>query len=155
MAFECRHIASEQAEVLLPILHDAEEDDARIRAAFLDPTCVAYAASVDGILVGAAVVRWEEKGEASEILYIAVIAQERGKGYGKQIMAALRDELPAHGRALLVGTANSSLENILFYQRCGFRMFEVRRDYFAYIQPPLQERGIVMRDMLVLRYDLT
>jgi hypothetical protein len=33
-------------------------------------------------------------------------------------------------------------------------MFEVRRDYFAYIEPPLQERGIVMRDMLVLRYDL-
>ena len=32
-------------------------------------------------------------------------------------------------------------------------MFEVRRDYFSYIQPPLQEHGIVMRDMLVLRYE--
>ena len=153
MTFECRHATNEPAEILLPILHDAEEDDARILAALLDPACVTYAASVDGILVGAAVVRWEE-GENSEILYIAVIAQERGKGYGKQIMAALRDELPAHGRALLVGTANASLENIAFYQRCGFRMFEVRRDYFTYIQPPLQEHGIVMRDMLVLRYDL-
>jgi len=153
MAFECKPVANGQAEMLLPILHDAEEDDARIQATLLDPACVAYAAYADSILVGAAVVYWEE-GEASEILYIAVSAQERGKGYGKQIMAALRDELPAHGRALLVGTANSSLENILFYQRCGFRMFEVRRDYFAYIEPPLQERGIVMRDMLVLRYDL-
>ena len=153
MFFECIPMASDQSEILLPILHDAEEDDERIRAAFLDPACVAYAASVDGALVGAAVVRWEE-GESSEILYIAVIASERGKGYGKQIIAALQAELPAHGRALLVGTANSSLENIAFYQKSGFRMFSVRRDYFVYIQPLLQEHGIITRDMIVFRYDL-
>ncbi len=153
MLFECIPMASDQSEILLPILHDAEEDDKRIRAAFLDPACVAYAASVDGTLVGAAVVRWEE-GETSEILYIAVIAAARGKGYGKRIIAALQAELPAHGRVLLVGTANSSLENIAFYQRCGFRMFEVRRGYFTYIQPPLQEHGIIMRDMLVFHYNL-
>lgn len=153
MLFACMPVARERAEALLPILHEAEEDDERIRAAFRDPACVVYAASVDGTLVGAAVVRWEER-EASEILYIAVLAAERGKGYGKQIMATLQAELPAHGRALLVGTANSSLENIAFYQKCGFRMFEVRRDYFAYIQPPLQEQGIIMRDMIVFRYDL-
>jgi ribosomal protein S18 acetylase RimI-like enzyme len=47
---------------------------------------------------------------------------------------------------------NTKLENIAFYQKCGFRMFEIRRDYFAYIQPPIAEHGIVLRDMLVLRY---
>ncbi|HEY3992408.1 MAG TPA: GNAT family N-acetyltransferase [Ktedonobacteraceae bacterium] len=153
MSFACIPVAREQAETLLPILRDAEEGDERIRAAFLDPACVAYAASVNGTLVGAAVVRWEE-GENSELLSIAVLASERGKGYGKQIIAALQAELPVHGQALLVGTANSSLENIAFYQKCGFRMFQVRRNYFAYIQPSLQEHGIIMRDMLVFRYDL-
>lgn len=153
MVFECRPVAREQSERLLPILHDAEEDDERIREALRDPACAVYAASVDGMLVGAAVVRWEQ-GESSELLYIAVLASERGKGYGKHIIAALQAELPAHGRALLVGTANSSLENIAFYQKCGFRMFAVRRDYFVYIQPPLQDHGIVMRDMIVFRYDL-
>jgi len=53
---------------------------------------------------------------------------------------------------VLVGTANSSLENIAFYQKCGFRMDHVRRDYFVYVQPPVIQNGIVMRDMLVLRY---
>jgi hypothetical protein len=33
-------------------------------------------------------------------------------------------------------------------------MYEIRRDYFAYIQPPVLEHGIQLRDMLVLRYDL-
>jgi len=70
-------------------------------------------------------------------------------------MQALREELcRRRGHVLLVGTANAALENIAFYQKCGFRMFEIRRDYFAYIQPPISEHGIVLRDMLVLRYDL-
>ena len=93
--------------------------------------------------------------EPGEILYIAVADTLRGRGYGKQIIQALQDELPRRGgHALLVGTANAALENIAFYQKCGFRMFEIRRDYFAYIQPPIMEHGILLRDMLVLRYDV-
>lgn len=174
MSFECIHATREQTEIVLLVLRDAEEGEERIRAAILDPACTTYAAYVDGALVGAAVVRWNEDeasfpirpekqpssrspvrtATASEILYIAVVANLRGKSYGRQMIAAIQAELPEHGHVLLVGTANSSLENIAFYQKCGFRMFEVRRDFFAYIQPPLQEHGIVMRDMLVLRYDL-
>ena len=143
----------EEIEALLPVLRDAEEGEERIRAALLDPSCVTYAARVEGELIGAAVVRWDRH-EASEILYIAVAAEQRGKGYGKQLIAAVQAELPLRGgNALLVGTANSSLENIAFYQKCGFRMLEIRRDYFAYIQPPIQEQGIVMRDMIVLSYE--
>jgi hypothetical protein len=55
---------------------------------------------------------------------------------------------------LLVGTANSALDNIAFYQKCGFRMSAVKRDFFAYIQPPLREQGIEMRDMIVFSYEL-
>jgi hypothetical protein len=61
-----------EAATLLPILRDAEEGDERIQATFLDPACVAYAARVDGLLIGAAVMRWDEH-EGSELLYIAVI----------------------------------------------------------------------------------
>lgn len=143
-----------ETPALVPILHDAEEGDERILATLHDPACVAYAAHLNGQLIGAAAVHWGE-GEDSEIVYIAVAPEQRGQGYGKQIIAALQAELAARGRqSLLVGTANSSLENIAFYQRCGFRMFEIRRDYFAYIQPPLQEHGILIRDMIVLRYDV-
>jgi len=147
-------IPNHETGFLLPVLSDAEEGEERIRATLLNPTCTAYASWLDGQLAGAAVVRWEEV-EPSEIVYIAVTADLRGRGYGKQIMHFLLEELRRRGgHALLVGTANAALENIAFYQKCGFRMFEIRRDYFAYIQPPIAEHGIVLRDMLVLRYDL-
>ena len=66
-------------------------------------------------------------------------AADRAKGYGRQVIAALQAELPSHGRILLVGTANSALDNIAFYQKCGFRMRAVKPDFFAYIQPPIRE----------------
>ncbi len=147
-------IASNESISLLPILSAAEEGEERVRAALLDPTCTVYAARLDNQLIGAAVVRWQEH-QPSEIIYIAVAETQRGHGYGKQIMQTLQHELRKRGgQSLLVGTANSSLENIAFYQKCGFRMFEIRRDYFAYIQPPIVDRGIPLRDMLVFRYDL-
>ena len=154
MSLRIEAIPSHETTFLLPMLLDADEDEGRIRAVLLDPACTAYACWLDGQLAGAAVVRWEEK-DPSEILYIEVAAALRGRGYGKQIIQALLDELPRRGgRSLLVGTANASLDNIAFYQKCGFRMYEIRRDYFAYIQPPVLEDGIQIRDMLVLRYDL-
>lgn len=147
-------LPNQETDFLLPVLADAEEGEERIRATLLDPACTAYASWLDGRLAGAAVVRWGND-EPGEIIYIAVSPNLRGRGYGKQIIHFLLEELRRRGgHALLVGTANASLENIAFYQKCGFRMFEIRRDYFAYIQPPIAEHGIILRDMLVLRYDL-
>lgn len=146
-------VESGDTDALLPLLHDAEEDDDRIRAALGDPLCVVYAALDGEALVGAAVVRWERP--SSELLYIAVAEQARGTGVGRQMMTALLQELPRHSRVMLVGTANSSLDNIAFYQKCGFRMHEIRRDHFDYIQPPIVEDGIPMRDMIVFHYELS
>ncbi len=149
-----KQIPNTETAFLLPILSDAEEGEERIRAALLDSTCITYAFYEDGQAVGAAVVRWEED-SSSEIVYIAIVPHLRGRGYGKQIIHELQAELRRRkGHSLLVGSANASLENIAFYQKCGFRMFEIRRDYFMYIQPPITENGILLQDMLVLRYDI-
>jgi ribosomal protein S18 acetylase RimI-like enzyme len=150
MDVECVTVTAAGAERLIPLLHDAEEDDERIRAALRDPACRAYAARLGGETVAAAVVRWHEP---AEILYIAVDPDRRGGGIGRRLVAAVQRELPAHARTLLVGTANCSLDNIAFYQKCGFRMHSVKRDFFDYIRPPLSEHGIVMRDMIVFSYE--
>jgi ribosomal protein S18 acetylase RimI-like enzyme len=141
--------AEAAAAGLLPLLHDAEEDDERIRAAMRDPACRTYVTRHDDQPVAAAVVRWEQP---AEILYIAVDAESRGTGIGRRLVAAVQADVDADGRTLLVGTANSSLDNIAFYQKCGFRMHSVKRDHFEYIQPPLHEYGIRMRDMIVFSY---
>ncbi len=153
MAFTTEQISREHAELLISILSAAEEVEERIRDALHDPHCIAYAGWLDNQIVGAAVVRWEED-TSGEILYIAIRANLRGQGYGKQIIQHLQEELrERRGLALLVGTANAAFDNIAFYQKCGFRMYEIRRDYFDYIQPPVIENGIQIRDMLVFRYD--
>src|SRR5215472_10172131 len=115
-------IPRHETAFLLPVLGDAEEGEERIRASLLDPTCSAYASWLDGQLAGAAVVRWEAD-EPGEIVYIAVTPDLRGRGYGKQIIHFLLEELRRRGgHALLVGTANAALANIAFYQKCGLRM---------------------------------
>ena len=152
MSLRLSPVAAHETESLVPLLLDADEDEARIRAALQDSANTTYVALVGDTTVGAATVHWEE--HESEIIYIAVTAHLRGRGYGKAIIEALFHEMRERKlHSLLVGTANSSLENIAFYQKCGFRVDSVRRDYFGYIQPPIMEHGIIVRDMLVMKYE--
>lgn len=146
-----RPITTCETEDSIAMLQDAEEGEERIRAAVLNEANTSYGAFDGGILVGAATVHWEQ--DESEIIYIAVTPDLRGRGYGKAMIEALFAEMRQRGiHALLVGTANSSLENIAFYQKCGFRLYAVRQNYFDYIQPPIMEHGIPIKDMLVMRY---
>jgi GNAT superfamily N-acetyltransferase len=153
MSLALRVVVSRETEALIPILQDADEDVQRIRTLLTDGMHTSYAVFDGERLIGAATLRWSE--DESEIEYIAVASGLRGRGYGKAIIAALLEEARQRGvNSLLVGTANSSLDTIAFYQKCGFRMDSVRHDFFSYVQPPITENGIPMRDMLVLRYDL-
>jgi len=145
-------VPASEAESLVAVLHDAEGDDQLIHAALRDPDNQAYGAWHDDELVGAAVVRWRT-GLTSEILYIAVREGHRGNGHGRALIQHLISELPGHGNRLVVGTANSSLDNIAFYQHCGFRMDAVKRDHFGYVQPESSEFGIPTRDMIVFAYE--
>ena len=151
MPIRLQVVPTEETEQLVSVLQDADEGLERIRATLADAGHTSYAALDGEALIGAATTRWEA--EESEIIYIAVAPERRGQGVGKAIIALLLEEARRRGtRSVLVGTADASLENIAFYLKCGFRMDHVRRDYFDYIQPPIMENGILMRDMLVLRF---
>ncbi|SRR5579883_2126302 len=153
MVIALHPVAPTDALSLMPLLRDADEDDDRVRSAVADPANSVYTAHDGEDVIGAAVVRWDAN--ESEIVLIAVASDKRRRGYGAQMLAALVAEARQRNvKAFYVGTANSSLGTIAFYQRAGFRMDHVRRDYFAYIQPSISENGIPLRDMLVLRHDL-
>ena len=144
-------------DALVRVLHDADEGDTRIRAALGNDVLNSYAVWESQELVGAAIVRWPDDAEVdnSEIVLLAVAPARRGQSVGKWIIAALVDEARRRSvRVMQVGTGNVSLDNIAFYQKCGFRMSHVRRDYFYYIQPPLVVDGITLRDMIVFDYAL-
>jgi ribosomal protein S18 acetylase RimI-like enzyme len=95
------------------------------------------------------------RGDPCEIMELAVAPGRQGQGLGKHLVAWLIAEARRRGkRQMLVGTANSSIDNIAFYQKCGFRMDQIRKDHFSYYGEPRYEDGIQVRDMLVFRYEL-
>lgn len=140
-------------EELIPLLLEAEPSERALRWGLHNLVDTIYRMDVDGRLVGAATMRWST--DPAEILELAIAPEARGQGLGKHFVAWLIDQARQRKqRALVVGTANSSIENIAFYQKCGFRMDHIRHNYFRYYREPIYEHGIQVRDMLVFRYDI-
>jgi GNAT superfamily N-acetyltransferase len=143
----------DEIEALIPLLLQAEESERALRWGLNNLVDAVYRADADGVLVGAATMRWRD--DPCEIMELAVAPDRQGQGIGRAIVAWLIDEARRRGRsAVLVGTANASIDNIAFYQKVGFRMDQVRKDYFWYYHEPIYENGIQIRDMLVFRYAL-
>jgi len=138
---------------IMALLRLADEGDARILATIADPAHETYLGKVEDHVISVVTMRWEVPD--SEIIYLAIAPEWQGKGYGKATIMGIASEAKRRQVSrLLVGTGNSSLENLAFYQKSGFRMDHVRRDYYNYIQPPISENGIPLRDMLVFSLDL-
>ncbi|MDG5472255.1 N-acetyltransferase [Jeotgalibacillus sp. ET6] len=85
-----------------------------------------------------------------ELKNIAIDASSRGKGIGKAVIEAAILLFKEKGfSTLIVGTANSSIENIVFYQKAGFRISGVRKDFFEDYPETIYENGIRALDMVM------
>ncbi|WP_456274559.1 GNAT family N-acetyltransferase [Bacillus sp. AK031] len=88
--------------------------------------------------------------EVVELKNFALLPEFRGNGLGKSIIQeALRLQKEKGVKKVIVGTANSSIGNIAFYQKAGFRMAGVKRDFFARYPDPIFENGIRALDMIM------
>jgi N-acetylglutamate synthase-like GNAT family acetyltransferase len=153
MSITIREAHTTEIEELIPVLLQAEASESALRWSLKNLSDTVYRLEEDGKLVGAATMRWNK--EPVEIIELAVAENRHRQGLGRQMIDYLLCEAQRRGkRELFVGTANSSIGNILFYQKCGFRMDHIRKDYFWYHQPPDFENGLQVRDLLVFRYDL-
>jgi ribosomal protein S18 acetylase RimI-like enzyme len=88
---------------------------------------------------------------------IAVREDCRGIGLGRRLLGhAIGLAEAKGGRVVEVGTGNSSFDALAFYQRAGFRIVGVIRDFFTDNYPePIVENGIRCRDMVRLELELT
>jgi GNAT superfamily N-acetyltransferase len=154
MSITVREARADEIEQLIPILRQAEESELALRWSLANLSDAVYRLDDDGQLIGAATMQW--RGDGCELVELAIAPERQGQGFGKRLVAWLIDEARRRGKGhMLVGTANSSIDNIAFYQKRGFRMDQIRKDYFWYYQEPHYEDSIQIRDMLVFRYDLT
>ncbi|CAG9609111.1 GNAT family N-acetyltransferase [Pseudoneobacillus rhizosphaerae] len=91
-----------------------------------------------------------------EIVNIAVSENEQGKGIGKQLLMDAIQRSKAGGFITIeIGTGNSSIGQLALYQKCGFRITNVDRDFFIrHYEEKIFENGIWCRDMIRLSQDL-
>ena len=91
-------------------------------------------------------------GAEIELKAVAVAPESHNRGIGKQMLALAIPDLNARGYdRIVLGTGNSSIGQIAFYQKAGFRMWKIERDFFSPEKgypEGLEENGIPLRDMI-------
>jgi ribosomal protein S18 acetylase RimI-like enzyme len=94
--------------------------------------------------------------ECIEIKNIAVKESDQGNGYGKQLLNYAILFAKQNGyKSIQIGTGNSSLYQLGLYQKCGFRMVRIEKDFFTRnYEEELFENGIQCRDMVILEMRL-
>ncbi|WP_028389780.1 GNAT family N-acetyltransferase [Bacillus cihuensis] len=94
--------------------------------------------------------------ETVELVNVAVVKEQHGRGMGKQlVMDAIQVAKIKGYKTMEIGTGNSSIEQLALYQKCGFRIIGVDMDFFIKHYPEeIFENGIQCRDMIRLSQDL-
>ena len=110
-----------------------------------------WVAEKDKKVIGAMVLL-QTRIDVVEIVNIATMQKHRSQGVGTALLRkakARAKNLKAH--MLQVGTGNNSFPQLIFYQRFGFRIVGVERDFFVKRYKKKYERsGVVLRDMVRL-----
>lgn len=116
---------------------------------------ICYVAKEDDQIVGVYVLL-KTRPFMIELVNIAVDESKQGQGIGKQLVVDCINRARDLGAKVLeVGTGNSSIGQLAFYQKCGFRIKSVDFDFFTlHHKEKIMENGIWCRDMIRLELEL-
>jgi GNAT superfamily N-acetyltransferase len=80
----------------------------------------------------------------------------QGKGIGKQLVNHAIQQAKLLGcKTIEIGTGNSGVGQLALYQKCGFRMTGIDRDFFIrHYSEEIFENGIQVVDMVRLSQDI-
>lgn len=149
-AIRWQAVALKDREPYRPLMQEADEWAAHLESYI--HRGVLLAAHDGDVPVGTvlAVASTADREGVAEVMNVAVAGSHRRRGLGTLLMQRIEREMERQGmRRIAVGTANSSFGALAFYQRLGYRMVAVRRDYFR-DAAPMWEEGIQVLDMVLL-----
>ncbi|SNZ17469.1 Acetyltransferase (GNAT) family protein [Terribacillus aidingensis] len=138
----------------MELLLEADPSETKVATYLNEGSC--FIAEEEEAILGVYVMLPIKPGTA-EIMNISVRASSQGKGIGKQLIRHAIHQANKDGYSSLeVGTGNSSIDQLAFYQKCGFRMTAIEPDFFLrHYEMPIYENGIQCRDMIRFVYPLT
>ena len=157
------HITSmNPAEAPWPLLLLADPSREKVKRYLPGSTCYAarqtaqFTPSGLGALIGVCVLQPPHGEQAHwELMNMAVSPAWQRNGIGSALLHHAIRELRKRGvQQLEVGTGSFG-DQLLFYQRLGFRVSRIDRDFFLRnYTTPLWERGVQHKDMLRLMLEL-
>ena len=114
-----------------------------------------YIALLNGYIIGEFVLL-ATSSETIELMSIAVAKAYQRQGIGTRLLAEVVTIAKQKGaKTLEVGTGNSTLEALAFYQKAGFRITGVDRDFFVRNhEEKIIENGIPCLDLIRLAMEL-
>lgn len=144
--------AGSARERFLPLLLLADESEQQVRSYLQRGDLYVYSRRDDASAVAGIILAIAADETVIELKVVAVEPRSQGQGIGKRMLAAVLDELRARGfRQVIVGTANAAIGQLAYYQKAGFRLQRIERDFFSpdrgYPQM-MVDNGIRLRDMV-------
>lgn len=114
-----------------------------------------YVAETYGATIGVYVLL-PTRPETIELINVAVAEEHHGRGIGKQlVMDAIKNAKDKDCKTMEVGTGNSSIGQLALYQKCGFRITGIDKDFFTkHYTEKIFENGIQCIYMIRLSQDL-
>ncbi|WP_210365203.1 GNAT family N-acetyltransferase [Bacillus sp. REN3] len=135
----------------LLLLADPSKD---MVSGYLSDGITYIAESQDGI--SGVIVLLPKSPVTSEIINLAVKEDSQGKGIGKLLLQHAIDAAKKAGfKRIEIGTGNSSINQLAMYQKAGFRITGVDKEFFIRnYDKPIFENGIRCRDMIRLSMEI-
>ncbi|CAM3583334.1 MULTISPECIES: GNAT family N-acetyltransferase [Paenibacillus] len=114
-----------------------------------------YVGEVDSAVIGVYVLL-PTRPDTVELVNVAVAEERHGQGFGKQLVNhAVRQAKELGFATIEVGTGSTGVAQLALYQKCGFRMTAIDRDFFVrHYEEEIYENGMRLRDMVRLSQDL-
>jgi aminoglycoside 6'-N-acetyltransferase I len=80
----------------------------------------------------------------------------QGNGFGKQLLQFAEEISQQSGyKKLIIGTGNSSIAQLALYQKAGFEIVRIEKDFFVKnYKQPIMENGIPCKHMIILEKEL-
>jgi ribosomal protein S18 acetylase RimI-like enzyme len=149
-----------ERERYVPLLQLADDSEQQVRGYLQKGTL--FVAEDEGREVGIVLAIPVDSSDANnseiELKAVAVEAASHNQGIGQRMLALVLPALEERGfTRVVLGTGNSGIGQIAFYQKAGFRMWKIERDVFSAERgypPGLEENGIPLRDMIWLDREL-